>query len=115
MNYEWQIKLQWEIGRIGYSLYMFRNLGMGEREFMTPKGIVKFKNGSAVKDDIALAWFESTEQLRQLIEEAEKQGVKAPTTERITGELEATKIHLADMRKLVFAPTSTNSEANKEA
>lgn len=110
MNYEWQIKLQWQIDRIGYGLYMFRNLGMGEREFMTPKGVIKLKNNSTVREDIALAWFESTEQLRQLIEEAEKQGVKAPSTERITGELEATKIHLDDMRKLVFAPQSDIKE-----
>lgn len=104
MRNEWQVKIQYEMNYLGYAMYVYRELPSGEREFVTQNGSVKTVKNGAVKDVLWLTIFESTAQLRQLIEEAERQGVKAPTTERITGELEATKTHLEDMRRLVFDP-----------
>lgn len=103
MSNEWQIKIQWDINILGYALYFYRQSEYGKREFICQDGTTKVvKNGEMLTEPLWALRLESTEQLRQLIEEAERQGVKAPTTERITGELEATKVHLEDMRNLVF-------------
>lgn len=102
MSNEWQIRIQWEMEILGYALYLYRNIDHVTREFVCAGGTIKtVKSGKKVETPLWALRLESTEQLRQLIEEAERQGVKAPTTERITGELEATKAHLQDLRMLI--------------
>lgn len=99
---EWQIKIHYSIEHIGYLLYMTRRLN-GAVEFMCGDGNIRtVKTGAIGTGQLWLARFDDLGQLRQLIEEAEKQGVQSPSAEHIAGELTATKSHLEDMRKLVF-------------
>lgn len=100
MDYDWKVKLQWEIGMIGFALYVYRQNHDGTRDFVTKDGIKTIKEMST-KESLWLHVFESTDQLRQLIEESEKQGVQAPSTASALGELKATKYHLEDLRKII--------------
>lgn len=105
MNYDWEPKLQYSMEHLGYLLYMVRKTPTGV-EFMTNTGkIVKQTPNTQAKENLWMARFEDTAQLRKLIEEVENHGVKSPSTDRVEGELTAVKEHLADMRQLVFKET----------
>ena len=101
MSNEWQVRIQYEIGMIGYALYMYRKNYDGTVDYKTLSGDIKVAQNKKVDKPLYLFVFESRSQLRQLMEQAEKQGVQAPSTDNALGRLEATERHLQDLRLLI--------------
>jgi len=100
----WQIKLQYEMQFMGFAMYITR-IRDGKREFITPTGTVELEPNSAVtKDPLHLYVFQDISELKQLVTEAERNGVVPESTDRALGELKATKTHLDDLRHLLKLP-----------
>lgn len=99
----WQVMVRYEFDRLGYGLYIYRKNFDGTIDYKTPGGDVQVKvHGKPTTKPLFMCIFEDTEQLTQLIEQAERQGVRAPSTHTALGKLQATEKHLEDMRDLVF-------------
>ena len=112
MNYDWQIAIQWEMAMIGYGLYIFRKNSDGTVDYKTAEGDVRVRQGERADKYLYMCLFEDTAQLTQLIEQAEKQGVQAPSTATALGKLEATERHLQDLRLLIPGLTPTTLTTN---
>lgn len=108
MNFgQWEARLEYRIDWLGYVLYLYRNTPAG-REFLTEKGTIKtIKPGTALnKTDVYFCRFED-DQVQAIADAFAEQGVKTKNDHKNEGLLEATRDHLADMRRLVFTDQPT--------
>jgi len=76
----------------------------GKRYTVKPLNLIMtdHKPGTYAGPTIFLASHEAEEFLKSLAEALDKRGVKTDSDAKIQGTLQATRTHLADMRRLVF-------------
>lgn len=108
---EWKINIKQNPWGAYIDLYFYRRRDHGT-EVMTWDSngnqiLLIVSEGQAtdgIKPTLRLNSFDSTALLKSLADAINNYGVKTDSDARISGLLEATKEHLADMRKLVFEP-----------
>ena len=100
MNHKWQFKIEHRIDQLAYWVYMCRKDGE-EIEFVCHDGTLRrVKQGESTGEILPLIMLEDLSSLQSLIDEAEERGVKTEKHDYMRGELEATKRHLEDVRKV---------------
>lgn len=114
MMYDWQVQIQ----QPGYTqevqIYVYRMVGPGIQEFLIKGGYenrtVKTGERNAQIDDLYFARLPDQDVASMLLAALEKKGFPSPNNNFVAGELAGTKLHLEDMRKLVFEkPVTTHS------
>lgn len=103
---EWQAVVDDNWAMMSVDIYLYRRTSQG-KEILDHTGTLhQIKEGDAVKNDIYFARLEP-EQVQALADGLSQKGIKTESNYKLEGLLEATKVHLEDMRSLVFNQTKT--------
>ena len=106
MNNEWQVRVDQQMGKTGYQIYIFRLVDMGVREFLVKGGteaITVTNDKPRNTEDLIFAELPDDSLAPLLLQALEKRGIPLPSKDYTHGKLEATEKHLEDMRRLAFA------------
>lgn len=107
---DWKVRFEKPIWGDVLDLYLFRHVAEGEVEFMTQDStgqhilsrVRTFETMDHLKPTLRIGGREAGEILKAFADAIHEHGISTDNDARISGLLEATKEHLADMRKLVF-------------
>lgn len=101
-----EVKIGEDIARMGIAIVVLnRDNNKAEVINLYTGEIKKLETGELIPDNfiIKLSDYVAQEFLQGLAEALDKRGIKTDKDAKIQGLLEATKYHLEDMRKIVFA------------